>query len=147
MVTKVKPAKPNLFRFAPLIGSGLISLKTEFEPFSSSNGWDIEFWKSNMAAIVTFAKPNLLSLVWWDYLCQEGHLDTLNIKICPLVMISSIVVDWYGHLDTLNVKIRPLFQILLTEQDVARSLVPILATRELVAPLANNPIMLGRLIR
>ena len=33
--------------------------------------------------------------------------------------------------------------ILLTEQDVARSLVPILATKETLAPLANDPIMLG----
>ena len=95
MVTKVKPAKPNLFRFAPLIGSGLISLKTEFEPFSSSNGWDIEFWKSNMTAIVTFAKPNLPSLVWWDYLCQNGHLDTLINKICPQVIILSTVVEYF----------------------------------------------------
>ena len=29
---------------------------------------------------------------------------------------------------------------------MARSIVPILATRELVVPLANNPIMLKRLI-
>ena len=51
--------------------------------------------------------------------------------------------DQYGHLDTLNIKICPLFYILLTKQDIARSLVPILATKETLAPLANNPIMLG----
>ena len=35
------------------------------------------------------------------------------------------------------------FYILLTEQDVARSLVQILATKEALAPLANNSIMSG----
>ena len=62
-------------------------------------------------------------------------------------MIISYWGDQYSHLDTLNIKIRPLFQILLTEQDVARSLVPILATKEALAPLANDPIMLRRPIR
>ena len=50
--------------------------------------------------------------------------------------------DQYGHLDTLNVKIRPLYLILFTEQDGARSLVPISATKEALAPLANDPFML-----
>ena len=50
-------------------------------------------------------------------------------------------------LDTLNVKIRPLFQILLPEQDLASSLVPILATKGALAPLVNDPIMLGGSIR
>ena len=58
-------------------------------------------------------------------------------------MILSCKEDQYGHLDTMNIKIRPLFYILLTEQDVARSLVPILATKEALAPLANDPIMSG----
>ena len=62
-------------------------------------------------------------------------------------MILSCGGDQYGHLDTLNIKIHPLFQILLTEQDVARSLVLILATKEALAPLANDPFMLGGLIR
>ena len=61
-------------------------------------------------------------------------------------MIPSCQEDQYGCLDILNVKICPLVQILKTKQDVARSLVPILATRELVAPLATNPIMSERLI-
>ena len=39
-----------------------------------------------------------------------------------------------------------IIQNLETEEDVARSLVPILVTRELVAPLENDPIMSGRLI-
>ena len=52
-------------------------------------------------------------------------------------MILSCRGDQYGHLDTLNIKIRPLFQILLTKQDVARSLVPILATKEALMPFAN----------
>ena len=56
-----------------------------------------------MAAIVTLAKPNLLSLVWLDYLCQDGHLDTLINKIFPEVMILSTVVEYFfssifGHL-------------------------------------------------
>ena len=63
-----------------------------------------------------------------------------------LQMILLCKRDQYGHLDTLNVKICPLFQILLTEQDVARSLVPILATKETLAPLTNDPIMWKRLI-
>ena len=59
-------------------------------------------------------------------------------------MILSCWGDQYSHLSTVNIKVHPLiFQILFTEQDVARSLVPILATKELVAPLAYNPIMLG----
>ena len=58
-------------------------------------------------------------------------------------MILSHGGDQYSHLDTLIIKICPLFQILLTEQDVARSLVPILATKEALVPLANDPIMLG----
>ena len=44
------------------------------------------------------------------------------------------------YVDTLNVKIRPLFQ---TKQDVERSLVHILAIREALAPLTNDPFMLG----
>ena len=51
--------------------------------------------------------------------------------------------DQYGHLDTLNIKIRPTFQIILTEEDVARSLVPIFATKEALSPLANDPVMSG----
>ena len=47
------------------------------------------------------------------------------------------------HLDTLNIKICPIFQIILIEQDVARSLVPIFATKEALSPLANDPVMLG----
>ena len=62
-------------------------------------------------------------------------------------MILSCQGDLYGCLDTLNVKIRPLFQILLTEQDVGRSLAPILATKEALAPLANDPIKSGSLIQ
>ena len=62
-------------------------------------------------------------------------------------MILSYRGDHYGHLDTLNINIRPLFYILLTEQDVARTLVPILATKEALASLANDPIMLDWLIR
>ena len=61
-------------------------------------------------------------------------------------MIPSCQEDQYGCLDILNVKIRPLVQILKTKQDVARSLVPILATRELVAPLANDHTILGKSI-
>ena len=61
-------------------------------------------------------------------------------------MILACWRDQYGCLDTFNINICPLFQILKTKQDVARSLVPILATRELVAPLATNPIMSERLI-
>ena len=45
-------------------------------------------------------------------------------------MILSCGGDQYGNLDTQNIKICLLFQILLTEQDVARSLVPIFATYE-----------------
>ena len=56
-------------------------------------------------------------------------------------MILSCRGDQYGHLDTLNIKIHPLFQILLTEQDVARSLVLILATMDALALFANDPIM------
>ena len=41
----------------------------------------------------------------------------------------------------MNIKIHLLFQILLTEKDVARSLVLILATKKALAPLANDPIM------
>ena len=62
-------------------------------------------------------------------------------------MILSCEGDQYGHLDTLNIKIHPLFQILLTEQDVERSLVPILATKKALAPLANDPIMSGSSIQ
>jgi len=58
-------------------------------------------------------------------------------------MILSCEGDHYSHLDTLNLKIFPLFQIILTEQDVARSLVPILVTKEALAPLTNDPIMSG----
>ena len=58
-------------------------------------------------------------------------------------MILSCGGDQYSHLDTLNVTIRPVFQVLLTEQDIVRSLVPILATKETLAPLENDPIMLG----
>ena len=56
-------------------------------------------------------------------------------------MIISCWGDQYGCIDTLNIKIRPLVQILKTKQDVARSLVPILATREELASPANDPIM------
>ena len=63
-----------------------------------------------------------------------------------LQIILSCQGDQYSHIDTLNVKIHPLFQIQKTKQDVARSLVPILASTELVAPIANNPIILGRSI-
>ena len=49
----------------------------------------------------------------------------------------------YGCFDILNIKFRPLYQILLTKQDVARSVVPILTTRELVAPFESDPIMSG----
>ena len=52
-------------------------------------------------------------------------------------MILSCRGDQHSHLDTLIIKIRPLFQIVLTKQDVARSLVPILATKEALAQLAN----------
>ena len=58
-------------------------------------------------------------------------------------MILSFGGDPFGNNDTLNVKISLLFQILLTEQDVAISLVPILATKEALAPLANDPVMSG----
>ena len=47
----------------------------------------------------------------------------------------------------MNVKIHILFQILWSEQDVERSLVLLLATKKAMAPLANNPIMSGRLIQ
>ena len=63
-------------------------------------------------------------------------------------MIISCQGDQYSHIDNLNVKICSLFQILKTEQDVERSLVQILATRESVVPLANNTfIMSGRSIQ
>ena len=55
--------------------------------------------------------------------------------------------DEYGCIDTLNIKMGPLFHILKTEQDVKRSIVPALATREAMTPLANDPTMLVRLIR
>ena len=61
-------------------------------------------------------------------------------------MILSHGGDQYCHLDTLNIKICPLFQIILTEKDLARSFVPILATREAVAPLLYDPMMLATLI-
>ena len=64
-----------------------------------------------------------------------------------LQLVLSCWGDQYGRLDTLNIKIHQLFQILQTEQDVARSLFPILATRELVTPLANNPIISEKLIQ
>ena len=49
-------------------------------------------------------------------------------------------------LDTLNIKIRLLFLIILTEQDVARYLIPISATNEALAPLTNAPIILPLLV-
>ena len=55
--------------------------------------------------------------------------------------------DEYGCIDTLNIKMGPLFHILKTEQDVIRSIVPALATREAMTPLANDPIMSSRSIR
>ena len=61
-------------------------------------------------------------------------------------MILSCQGDQYGCLDTFNIKSCPFFHILETEQDVARSLVLILATRELVMSLANDAIMSGRSI-
>ena len=36
-----------------------------------------------------------------------------------------------------------LYRILSTEQDLARSLVPVLATKEALVPLANNLMMSG----
>ena len=50
--------------------------------------------KSKMATIVKPAEQNLISLVQWEYLCQDSYLDTSNSKICPLVMILSIVVEY-----------------------------------------------------
>ena len=57
--------------------------------------------------------------------------------------MSTRSIRLYTHLD---VKIHPIFQILMTEQDVQRSLVPIFATREELKLLANDPIMSGRSI-
>ena len=34
----------------PVIDMGVISLSTEFQPCSSSNGWDMDIQKSKMAA-------------------------------------------------------------------------------------------------
>ena len=58
-------------------------------------------------------------------------------------IMSTRSIRLYTHLD---VKIHPIFQILMTEQDVQRSLVPIFATREELKLLANDPIMSGRSI-
>ena len=49
-----------------------------------------------------------------------------------------------GFLDTLNVKIHLLFRFYKLSK-IWQSLVPILATRALVVPLANDTIMSGRL--
>ena len=66
--------------------------------------------------------------------------------VAPLTndtIMSTRSIRLYTHLD---VKIHPIFQILMTEQDVQRSLVPIFATREELKLLANDPIMSGRSI-
>ena len=39
------------------------SLNSKFQPSSSSNGWDMDIWKSKMAAIGKPAKPNVLRTV------------------------------------------------------------------------------------
>ena len=49
----------------------------------------------------------------------------------------------YGHLDTLNSKIRPLVMIL----SLFLFLVPFVTTMEMVAPLEIDPILLGTSIR
>ena len=46
-----------------------------------------------MAALGKSAKSNLLSFAFWDYSCENGHLDTSNTKVCVLVMILSTVQD------------------------------------------------------
>ena len=46
----------------------------------------------------------------------------------------------YGGSATLNIKIRPLVQNIQTEQDAAKYFVLILATRELVVPLASDQV-------
>ena len=66
---------------------GVISLESKLEFCSSSNCWDMDIWISKRAITVKPIKPNLLSFVWQEYLCQEGQLDNSNTKICPLVMI------------------------------------------------------------
>ena len=42
---------------------GVISLRSKFQPYSSSNGRDMNIYKSKMAVIGTSAKPNLLRLL------------------------------------------------------------------------------------
>ena len=47
----------------------------------------MEIWKSKMVIIGKLAKPNLLTLAWWTYLCQDGCLDISIRKLCPLLRI------------------------------------------------------------
>ena len=46
-----------------------------------------------MAALGKSAKSNLLSFAFWDYSCENGHLDTSNTKVYVLVPIQSTVQD------------------------------------------------------
>ena len=42
---------------------GVISLRSKFQPYSSSNGRDMNIYKSKMAVTCKHSKPNLLRLL------------------------------------------------------------------------------------
>ena len=46
-----------------------------------------------MAALGKSAKSNLFFFAFWDYSCENDHLDTSNTKVCVLVMTLSTVQD------------------------------------------------------
>ena len=106
------------YQIVPSNMFGVIGLNSKFEPCSSSNGWD------------NFLVPCFATRKVVAPLANDTIMSTRSIRL-------------YTHLD---VKIHPIFQILMTEQDVQRSLVPIFATREELKLLANDPIMSGRSI-
>ena len=112
---------------APLVSNSIISGRSlwSFRHLNLSNGDDL----IQSSGIILFV-PFLATRKAVAPLANDTIMSTRSIRL-------------YTNLD---VKIHPIFQILMTEQDVQRSLVPIFATREELKLLANDPIMSGRSI-
>ena len=113
-------AKTNLPRLAlkyvHIIGLGVISINSIFEPCSLSNGWD-------------------------DYLVS---FLTTREALGPFANDRFMLKRFIPSLRHLEVKIHLLFQILQNEPDWTQPLFLTLSTMELVCLLANNLIRLNR---
>ena len=95
-------------RWLPVIDMGVISLSSEFQPCSSSNGWDMDNLKKSKMAAMFLVFENSKTIVWSRIsmrFCR--HLKILN----PSIISHFITVCSFGEILVNNLRWPPCFLV------------------------------------